>query len=137
VRSGGTRLQRSPAAGKGEADAFDVFFLAMARFEPSEIDRARADIDRAIHWRHDHPNLPAQYLTELVALQAEAPGLSGRPKGRAARRCVRPGPAVSDSAGRTATPASGRSVDQPKAAAPRCHLMTASLRLSPVRLKTD
>jgi tetratricopeptide (TPR) repeat protein len=72
-------LEKSLAAGKGETDAFDLFFLAMARFQLGQIARARADSDRAVKWRRDHPNLPAQWSAELDAFQAEALALLNGP----------------------------------------------------------
>jgi serine/threonine protein kinase/WD40 repeat protein/Tfp pilus assembly protein PilF len=65
-------LENSLTAGKGQADAFDLFFLAMARQQLGEIARARADFDRAVTWRRDHPNLSQQWTTELDTFQAEA-----------------------------------------------------------------
>jgi serine/threonine protein kinase/WD40 repeat protein/Tfp pilus assembly protein PilF len=72
-------LERSLGAGKGETDAFDLFFLAMARYKLGQIARARADFDRAVQWRHDHPNQPAQWSTELDAFQAEVQALLDGP----------------------------------------------------------
>jgi tetratricopeptide (TPR) repeat protein len=66
-------LEKSLAAGKGESDAFDLFFLAMAHFRLGQIEGARADFDQAIQWRRDHSNLPApSWNEELDAFAAEA-----------------------------------------------------------------
>ena len=66
-------LEKSLAAGKGRSDAFDLFFLAMARHKLGQVDRARADLDRALRWRREHPN-PAGpgWSEELNMFQAEA-----------------------------------------------------------------
>jgi hypothetical protein len=72
-------LEKSLAAGKGATDAFDLFFLAMARFRLGLIARARADFDRALRWRCDHGNLSAQWNAELDAFQAEAQSLLDGP----------------------------------------------------------
>jgi WD40 repeat protein/tetratricopeptide (TPR) repeat protein len=73
-------LEKSLAAGKGETDAFDLFFLAMARFKLGQIARARADFDHAKKWRRDHPNLTQPgWSGELDAFQAEARALLGGP----------------------------------------------------------
>jgi serine/threonine protein kinase/WD40 repeat protein/tetratricopeptide (TPR) repeat protein len=72
-------LKQSLAAGKGQIDAFDLFFLAMARYCLGRVGEAHADFDRAVRWRRDHPNLPAQWLAELNAFQAEAQALLDGP----------------------------------------------------------
>jgi serine/threonine protein kinase/WD40 repeat protein len=73
-------LEKSLASGKGVADAFDLFFLAMARFQVGQIDRARADFDTAIAWRRGHPTLPQPSWNEdLDAFQAEARALLDGP----------------------------------------------------------
>jgi Tfp pilus assembly protein PilF len=74
-----TNLEKSLAAAKGESDAFDLFFLAMARWNLGEIDQARADFDRAVRWRRDHAKLPAEHSRELDAFQAEAKALLNGP----------------------------------------------------------
>jgi tetratricopeptide (TPR) repeat protein len=66
-------LAKSLAAGNGGSDAFDLFFLAMARFKLGQVARARADFDRAVKWRSDHPNLiQPGWSDELDAFQTEA-----------------------------------------------------------------
>jgi tetratricopeptide (TPR) repeat protein len=66
-------LEKSLAASKGESDGFDLFFLAMARHRLGRGVRARADFDRALRWRREHPNARApQWSAELDAFQAEA-----------------------------------------------------------------
>jgi tetratricopeptide (TPR) repeat protein len=73
-------LEKSLAAGMGESDAFDLFFLAMARYKLGEIARARADFDRAVQWRRDHPNLSQPgWSQELDAFQAEAEAVLAGP----------------------------------------------------------
>jgi hypothetical protein len=69
-------LERSLAAGHGQADAFDLFFLALARHQLGQIAQARADFDRAVRWRRDHPNLTQpSWNEELDTFQAEAQAL--------------------------------------------------------------
>jgi hypothetical protein len=55
----------------------------MARFKLGETARARADLDRALKWRHDHPKLTQpRWNEELDAFQAEARALlDGPPAG--------------------------------------------------------
>ena len=66
-------LEKSLAAGKGTADAFDLFFLAMARHKLGQVARARADFNRALQWRRDNPKLSQSgWASELDAFQAEA-----------------------------------------------------------------
>jgi tetratricopeptide (TPR) repeat protein len=75
-------LEKSLAASKGESDAFDLFFLAMARCRLGQVAQARADFDRAIRWRRDHPNLPQPgWSEELDAFQAEAEAVLAVPVG--------------------------------------------------------
>jgi tetratricopeptide (TPR) repeat protein len=73
-------LEKSLAAGKGESDGFDLFFLAMARYRLGRVAQARADFDRALKWRRDHPN-PAQpgWSEELDTFEAEARALLAGP----------------------------------------------------------
>jgi tetratricopeptide (TPR) repeat protein len=73
-------LEKSLAAAKGGSDAFDLFFLAMARHRLGRAAEARADFDRAVKWRRDHPNLAQPgWSEELDAFQAEARALLDGP----------------------------------------------------------
>jgi len=74
-------LKQSLAAGKDQFDAFDLFFLAMARHRLGDRAAARADFDRAVTWLKDHPNLDSRYLTELSAFRAEAEAVLAGPPG--------------------------------------------------------
>jgi serine/threonine protein kinase/WD40 repeat protein/tetratricopeptide (TPR) repeat protein len=74
-------LEKSLAASKGETDAFDLFFLALARRRLGHVTEARADFDRALLWRRDHPNLSQSgWAPELDAFQAEAEAALADPK---------------------------------------------------------
>jgi hypothetical protein len=86
-------LEKSLAAGKGGSDGFDLFFLAMARYRLGRVAAARADFDRAVKWRRDHPN-PAQpgWAEELDAFQAEARALLDGPSPELPADVFAPGP---------------------------------------------
>jgi serine/threonine protein kinase/WD40 repeat protein/Flp pilus assembly protein TadD len=87
-------LEKSLAAGKGQADAFDLFFLAMARSKLGQIARARADLDGAVQWRRDHHDLSAQWSAELDDFQAEAQALLDAPPFDLPANVFAPGPPI-------------------------------------------
>jgi len=67
-----TTLEISLDAGKGQFDAFDLFFLAMAHQRLGRRPEARACYDRAMRWLREQRGLTEQHAKELTAFRAEA-----------------------------------------------------------------
>ena len=74
-------LERSLAAGGGQTDAFDLFFLAMAHHRLGHREQARAAYDRAVRWLGEQKSLTEQYAKELAAFRTEAEAVLAGPAG--------------------------------------------------------
>src|SRR5262249_48046441 len=65
-------LERRVAASRGESDAYDLFFLAMAHHRLGQMVPARAGFDRALRWVLPHPPHAPERARGPGAFRAEA-----------------------------------------------------------------
>jgi tetratricopeptide (TPR) repeat protein len=65
-------LQRSLAAGHGQGDGFDLFFLALANHGLGRREAARAALDRGVRWVNQQTTLGPPNLEYLNRARAEA-----------------------------------------------------------------
>jgi tetratricopeptide (TPR) repeat protein len=72
-------LERSLAAGRGQFDGFDLFFLAMAHRRLGHRPEAAGCFDRAVRWVTEQKNLDPTYARELAAFHAEAEAVLAGP----------------------------------------------------------
>src|SRR5262249_19454053 len=74
-------LERSLAAGRGQAAGCDRVFLAMADQRLGHRDEARACFDRALRWLEEQKTLNARSAQELAGFRAEAEAEHAGPAG--------------------------------------------------------
>jgi uncharacterized protein HemY len=74
-----TTLEQSLAAGRGQSDAFDLYFMAMAHHRLGHREEARACYERAVRWLGEQKSLTEHDSKELTAFRAEADAVLAGP----------------------------------------------------------
>src|SRR5262249_276918 len=74
-------LERSLAAGPGQSDGLDLFFLAMAHHRLGHREEARTCFNGGLHWLGDQHGLNERSTQELAAFRAEAEAVLTSPAG--------------------------------------------------------
>src|SRR5262249_49966145 len=74
-------LERSLTAGRGQFDAFDLFFLAMAHHRLGDREEAKRCFDRAVNWLMEQKGLSEQHPRERPACAAGAGAVRPGPGG--------------------------------------------------------
>jgi tetratricopeptide (TPR) repeat protein len=65
-------LAESLAAGKGQSDGFDLFFLAMSHAKLGDVAKAKNAFDEAVAWVRKQKNLRARDAADLAQFREEA-----------------------------------------------------------------
>jgi serine/threonine protein kinase/WD40 repeat protein/Tfp pilus assembly protein PilF len=80
-------LERSMREQGGQADAFDLFFLAMCHHRLGDAAKAKDCHERGKNWFQDHKEkLNDKWVTELTAIQAESESVLAGPPGQAKKQ---------------------------------------------------